>query len=233
MVGGGVYVPLCEGASLPGLLANLQFGVLSETGNILPSQLQRGGWKRDQPRGGPALQTWESHGKSQRCQPTQDSPPSCPHPVLQMRWPPGPSAPSCSPGGWEPCLPWPRAPRPPLDPRACDDEMAAWAASHEDGFQALKWAERDERPREGHFFLNFGARRTRCPALSQHAGFCALVSRHRRGTYCSHQQRARRGRTQGWGRAGGVAGNFLGVSPEGAAQPGAQGKSPRLTGDSL
>lgn len=40
--------------------------------------------------------------------------------------------------------------------------MAAWAASHGDGFQALKWAEIDERPQEGHFFLNFGARRTRC-----------------------------------------------------------------------
>lgn len=79
--GGSVSVPLCEGASLPGLLANLQFGELSETGNILLSQLQRGAG-RETTQGGPALQTWESHGKGQRCQPTQDSPPSCPHPVL-------------------------------------------------------------------------------------------------------------------------------------------------------
>lgn len=111
------------------------------------------GWLEEGPaKEGSALQTWGICEKGQRHQLSQDSPPFCPHPALQMRWPPGPLVPTCSPESWELCLPWSRALRSPLDPRACDDEMAAWAASHGDGFQALKWAERDERPQEGHFF---------------------------------------------------------------------------------
>lgn len=72
------------------------------------------------------------------------------------------------------------------------------------------------------------------PSTSR-AGFFALVSRHHRSTYCSDQQRAPAG-AGGAHRAGagwGVAGHFLGFSSKGSAQEGDQGKSPRLSGDSL
>ena len=193
---------LKEPASLGcGLICDV--GCSQKLGTILSLPSSRGGLEKRLAKKWPAHQTWGTHEKSQRRQVTQDCPlipRPCPLDEMVTRSLSSHLLPRRL--GALPSLaraPWPR-----LDPRACDDEMAAWAASHKDGFQALKWAERDERPREGHFFLNFGARRTRYPALSQQAGLCALVSGHHQGTYCSHQQRAPGAHAGlGWGRWGG------------------------------
>lgn len=142
-----------------------------------------------------------------------------------MRWPPGTRIPTRSPEGGEPFFPWPTAPQPPLDPRACNDEMAAWAASHGDGFQALKWAEIDERPREGHFFLNFGARRPRCQG-PQPAGLAFhLVSRHQDVLTVQTSSGHGAGGTQtvvGWG----LLGVSLGLPPRGLPSWGFREKVP-------
>lgn len=108
-------------------------------------------------------------------------------------------------------LPLIQGPSAQLDPQACNDEMAAWAASHRDGFQALKWAEIDERPQEGHFFLNFGARRARCPG-PQPAGLAFLPwSPGPADVLTVHTGGGRRGRMQGWGGEG-VLGISLGLA---------------------
>lgn len=120
-----------------------------------------------------------------------------------------------------------QGPSAPLGWRTGDDEMAAWAAAHRDGFQALKWAERDERPQEGHFFLNFGARRTRRQgpqpaglALPPWSPGTADVL-----TYCS-DQRQPPGAHMGLGQGGGSLGISLGLAPRGLPSEGLGGKVP-------
>ena len=184
---------LCEGASF--LLRGL--GCSQKTGSILLPQLQRGVWKRGH-KEGPTLETWRTPEKDQRCQLTL-LPPSCPLNEMATRSPGS----HLLPRRLRALPPWPQAPRPPLDPPACDDEMTAWAASHGDGFQALKWAEIDEHPQEGHFFLNFGARRTRCPG-PQPAGPAFLpCSPGPADVLTVHTSSGRQGAHAGLGQGGG------------------------------
>lgn len=72
--------PAWEGAILRGLWAFLWFGVVSATGSIILSlQLQRGGWKRDQPRRGQLSKLGESVKKARGT-----SSPRTPHPSDEM-----------------------------------------------------------------------------------------------------------------------------------------------------
>lgn len=104
--GESVEVSLCEGASLPGLLVYLWFGVLSETGSILPPQLQRGGWKRENQRRSQFSKPREPMKKARgSAHPRLPTLLPLPHPWI--RWPPGASVPSCSPEGGEPASPGP------------------------------------------------------------------------------------------------------------------------------
>ena len=192
---------LCEEASLPGSLVYLWFGVLSETGKHSPSPLQRAGWKREKQRRGRLSKPGELMKKARgSAHPRLLMLLLLPHPLDEMATR-SLSSPLLPESGSPASLA--QGPSAPLDPRAGEDEMAAWAAAHRDGFQALKWAEIDERPQEGHFFLNFGARRSRCQG-PQPAGLAfppwspGTASVLTVQTSGGHQ-----GRTQGWGGVGG------------------------------
>lgn len=148
-----------------------------------------------------------------------------------MRWPPGASVPTCSPEGGKTCLPGP-GPLSPTRPAACDDEMAAWAAARRDGFQALKWAEIDEHPREGHFFFKLWSKENPVswpsasgagfspPSLGTTDVLTVQTSSGRRGAHT--------GLGQDWG--GGLLGISLGLAPRVLPSRGLREKVPGYRG---
>lgn len=198
---------------------------LGSSGFSLPNSRGAAGKGRNQR--GPDSLTPGTRERGRRCQRTQASPPPAPPCPSEEKAPgsPGSHRLPRRPGAL-PALA--RALGPPAPP-ACNDEMTAWAASHGDGFQALKWAERDEHLQEGHFFLNFGARRTRCvgPRPARLASLpCSPGTAEVLTVHTSSGRRGRGGAHARLGQGGGVLGIALGLAPRGLPSWGPREKVP-------